>query len=107
VGAVDYQFEILGLIPGALGSCTYDESQISTNFISDENASNSACLFGSVTVVEEAELIINKQASVTEAQAGDFIDYQIDYNCFSATSARCRAHHSCRMVVYVSSTGST
>jgi hypothetical protein len=110
VGATEYQFEILGLIPGVSGSCVYDQAQISTSFISDEDASNSACLFGSVTAVEDAELVITKDASVTQAQAGDFIDYQIDYNCFS-TTASCNGGLLTDFlppeVIYVGSTGST
>lgn len=110
VGAANYQFEILGLIPGTAASCAYDQSQISPNFISDEYAANTACLFGSLTLLEDAELVITKQANVTQAQAGDIIEYQIDYNCFSTTQ-------SCKGVVlmdclpdeviYVGSTGSS
>lgn len=80
VGGQNYQLEILGLIPGQMGTCSYSESQINWSYISDENAANSACLFGRLTPVQDAELVIAKQASVAQASPGDLIDYQIDYN---------------------------
>ena len=110
VGAANYQLEILGLIPGTLGSCAFDQTLISTNFLSDENATNSACLFGTLTLLQEAEIIISKVANVTEAEAGDLITYQIDYNCFSTTTS-CNGVVITDVlpdeVVYVGSTGST
>src|SRR5690606_3318424 len=108
VDSTNYQFEIIGMIPGTLGSCTFDQSRISTNFISDENASNSACLFGTLTVLDEAEIIISKVANVSEAEAGELITYQIDYNSFSTTTS-CNGvgitDSLPEAVVYVGSTG--
>jgi uncharacterized repeat protein (TIGR01451 family) len=110
VGPTNYQFEILGFIPGTLGSCSYSQSQISPHFISDENAANSACLFGTLTTIGAAELIITKESNVSQAQAGDFIDYRIDYNCFSTTTFCAGVVLTDFLpdeVVYVGSTGST
>ncbi|MBZ0288932.1 MAG: choice-of-anchor K domain-containing protein, partial [Anaerolineae bacterium] len=67
VAGTNYQLEILGLIPGQVGSCSYDQTQLKTSFISTENAANSACIFGRLTVIEDAELVITKEASVTQA----------------------------------------
>ncbi len=109
-GGQNYQLEILGLIPGQMGTCSYSESQINWSYISDENAANSACLFGRLTPVQDAELVIAKQASVAQASPGDLIDYQIDYNCFSTTtscSGVVLTDYLPDGVVYVGSTGST
>ncbi len=111
-GGDDYEFEILGLIPGALGSCAYDETQISTTFISDEDAANTACLFGRLVLDEDAEVLLTKDTEptgITTVSPGDILDFRIDYECSSITS-------SCRDVqlfdflpeefVFVGSTGS-
>ena len=110
VAGTNYQLEIMGLIPGQMGSCTYNASQIKGSFISAENAANSACIFGRLTPVDDAELVINKQANVTQVHPGDIIDYQIDYNCFSTTtfcSAPVLTDYLPDEVIYTGSTGST
>jgi uncharacterized repeat protein (TIGR01451 family) len=112
VGGVDYQFEILGMIPGTLGTCTYDQAQISTNFISEEGATNTACLFGRLTQVEEAQVVITKvtdPAGITSVAPGDILDYRIDYECSSIMSS-CQGVEIVDFLpdglVYVGSTGS-
>ncbi|MEO8606576.1 MAG: SdrD B-like domain-containing protein [Chloroflexota bacterium] len=110
VAGVSYQLEILGMIPGSIGSCTYNASQIKGSFISAENAANTACVFGRLTQIDDAQLIITKDANVTQAHPGDIIDYQIDYNCFSTTTS-CNAPNIVDYlpdeVIYTGSTGST
>ncbi len=84
---LNYQLEILGLIPGTAGTCTYSQSALSLSYISSENSNNSSCLFGRVTLVNDANMDIIKSTNVTIVSPGDFVDYQIDYNCASTTTS--------------------
>jgi uncharacterized repeat protein (TIGR01451 family) len=85
-GGNNYQLEILGLIPGTAGTCTFSQSNLRLSFISEEDSNNSACLFGRVTQIVDSEVQITKTTTATVLQPGDIVDYQIDYNCFSTTS---------------------
>ncbi|MCS7070073.1 MAG: DUF11 domain-containing protein, partial [Anaerolinea sp.] len=85
-GGNNYQLEILGLIPGTAGSCTFSQPALRLSFISEENSNNSACIFGRVTQIVDSEVQITKTTTATVLQPGDIVDYQIDYNCFSTTS---------------------
>jgi len=85
-GGNDYQLEILGLIPGTAGTCTFSQPNLRLSFISEENSNNSACIFGRVTQIVVSEFQITKSTTATVLRPGDLVDYQIDYNCFSTTS---------------------
>ncbi|MCA0454207.1 MAG: carboxypeptidase regulatory-like domain-containing protein [Chloroflexi bacterium] len=106
----DYQLEILGIIPGSIGTCTYNQADLRLSFISDENSNNSGCLFGRVTIVSDAVMQIEKTTTATELQPGDVVDYQIDYTCASTTST-CNGVQLVDFLpdelIYVGSSGST
>ncbi|MBZ0302303.1 MAG: carboxypeptidase regulatory-like domain-containing protein, partial [Anaerolineae bacterium] len=91
-GGNDYEFEILGMIPGTAGSCAYADTQISTTFISEEDATNTACVFGRLTLDENAQVLVTKDTDplgITTVSPGDILDFKIDYECSSITSS-CR-----------------
>jgi len=108
-GGNDYQLEILGLIPGSAGTCTFNPANLQLSLISEEDTSTTACLFGRVMSSNEAELEIEKSTPDTVLVPGSIVEYQIDYSCASTTA-------SCLDVLltdflppqleYVSSTGS-
>ncbi|MBL8146378.1 MAG: DUF11 domain-containing protein, partial [Anaerolineae bacterium] len=108
-GAGNYQLEILGLIPGTAGSCTFNPANLQLSLISEEDSNTTACVFGRVTQSNEAELQIEKSTPATVLVPGEIVEFQIDYSCASTTA-------SCLDVLltdflppqleYVSSTGS-
>ncbi|MCC6805437.1 MAG: hypothetical protein IT319_21335, partial [Anaerolineae bacterium] len=81
----DWQLQILGLIPGTAGTCTFSQPDLRLSFISDEDTNNSSCVFGRLTLLSDAEMEIAKTTTATVLTPGDFVDYQIDYNCASIT----------------------
>ena len=71
IGGVEYTLEILGF----QSSSTYDPSAPPINeFITEENQTNTAYLFGRITALEPA-IVVDKTADPTSGMAGDPITY--------------------------------
>ncbi|MEQ9028993.1 MAG: choice-of-anchor K domain-containing protein, partial [Aggregatilineales bacterium] len=76
INGTQYVLDIVGFVPGSLGSCQYDADNVITSFISDEQDSNSACLFARFLNAEPA-LAINKTGTTGPLGVGQTVDYVI------------------------------
>lgn len=76
INGVQYVLDIVGFVPGEIGDCRYDPESVIEGFISDEQDSNSACLFARFLTAEPA-LDINKTGTFGPLGVGETIDYLI------------------------------
>ncbi len=86
-GGVLYQVEVLGMVPGTAATCAYSETDLRLSLITEESEATSACLFGRVTNVSDAQLEITKTTTATVLIPGEIVEYQIDYSCASTTNS--------------------
>lgn len=70
-----YTLEILGFEPGTLQTCSYTGGSLN-QFISEEQSTNTACLFAQIQVAEP-DLSIVKTGSTGPVAVGESITYQI------------------------------
>ncbi len=76
IDGVYYILEIIGFVPGELETCTFSAGNVIDGFISEENDSNSACLFAQFNVAEPT-LEIEKSGTSGPVSVGTLVEYEI------------------------------
>lgn len=76
VNETEYTLQIVGFVPGEAGTCVYNPASTINSFITEEQQTNSACLFARI-VVNEPALQLEKTGPLEPVAIGDTAVYTL------------------------------